>query len=105
LNFHPASVFQPLRQVIRHDDLRHIEKCMGTYVSAAPVWHLLAGLGFGIGIAAGAQGGHENLRLTYFPRFRIGDRNGIPGIIHEQLSTRLVVLPHGWIKLPDIAPE
>ena len=66
----PAGMFHPLRQVIRDDDLRHTpEEYMGAYMSADPVRHLLTGLCFGIGIAAGALGCHEDLRLAHFPPF------------------------------------
>jgi len=65
--------------------------------------HLLARLRLGIGIAAGAHACHEDPHLMDFPGLWVGDRNGISGIVHKQLFTGFVVLPHGRIELLGIA--
>ena len=34
--------------------------------------------------------------LPHFARFRVGDRDGVSGIIHKQLLPSFVVLHHRW---------
>lgn|SRR5690606_28563521 len=68
-------------------------------MGAEPVDQLLRPVGFGIGVIARAEHGHENLRLPAFSRLPIYHRDCLPGIVDEQLLCGPVPLSHHRLEL------
>ena len=69
-----------------------------------PVGQLLAGQRLGIGVAAGAEDGHEQLRLPDLAGVRVDDGQGLAGEVDEQLLARTVLLAHDHVEAALPAP-
>jgi hypothetical protein len=91
-----VGALDPRFQIVGANDFgQAAEKGEGAHMSSQPVAEFLAGLDFGIGVTAGGQRGHKNLRCSDFPGFRVGDRHCHPGIIQFQLFSAFVRQSHG----------
>ena len=87
-------------EVIGDDDLGDpAKRRQGPHVGADPVGQTLGPGGFGIGVAGGPQDRHKNDRLVHLPAVAVDDGDALPGVIHKELFTRAVGLPHNQIQL------
>jgi len=79
--------------IIRDDQRRHsTQKLEAAPVGADPVRQPLAPGGFDVGVVAGPQHRHEDLRLAHLPGAPVHHRHRLPGIVHEQFLARHIVL-------------
>ena len=67
-------------------------------VAADPVGQRLGGEGLGIGVAAGAQDGHEEFGLPHLAGVGVDDRQGHAGEVHERLLAGAVLLAHDQVE-------
>ena len=90
-----AGMLDPRLEVIRNDDFRRTaEKGEHTNVGADPIEQLLALLGLGVGVVAGAQDADEDLGLEDLGSMWVGDRDCLVGIIDKDLLTIFVEKTH-----------
>jgi hypothetical protein len=84
--------------------VRAPEELEGPDVGADPAGQVLALGGLGKGVAAGAQHGDKDRRLAYFARLWVYERDGVAGIIDEQLLASPVLLAQHHVQAPMPAP-
>jgi hypothetical protein len=69
-------------EIVRDDQLRDTGKELeGAHMGADPIVELLCESGLHECVVGGAEDGHEDLRLDYFPGGRIDDRDGLSGLL------------------------
>ena len=90
----------------RNNQLRTATKEFeGAHVRTDPTGHLLIESGFGIGVVAGSQHSHEQLRRVRLTGGRIIDGDRVAGPVHEQLFAWPVPLAqHQVAFLLSLAP-
>lgn len=86
--------------IVGHNELRHAAiETQRPRRRFKPVGHRFARRGAGVGIAGGAQGGHEDVGPA-----AIGQADGRTVVIDEQLLASTVDLTHQALELPSKAP-
>ena len=86
-------------RIVRHDELRYAAiEAQRARRRFKPVGHGLAWRRAGVGVAGGAQGGHEDVGAA-----AVGERDGGAGVIDEQLLAGAVDLAHRALELPGEA--
>jgi hypothetical protein len=83
-------------ELIAHDDLGDAaEEGERALVAADPVVDLLGARGFGVGVAGGAEHGHEELDLGDLAGGGIDERRLLARVVDEELLAGAMNLPHG----------
>jgi len=94
-------MFHPNLRVIRDDDFWYsAEEGQRSNVAADPIREIFGPMCFGVGVAAGPQGGDEDVGLPDLTGFQIDDAHRLTSVVHEHLLSGLVSEPHGRVQLP-----
>ena len=93
IRFIPPGLADSCFEIIRDKDLRHpLKELEGMHMRSDPGEQILGGGGFNEGIAAGSEGGDQDLSVGDLTHCRINDRNRLTGMIHEKLLAGPVLL-------------
>jgi hypothetical protein len=95
-------VLDPGFDVVRNDGFRYAgHKFQGAHVGANPAGQFLTLRGFGEGVVAGAQNGHEEGSLVEgLARPRIMNRDLVAGVVDKHLFARAMLVPQDHIQSP-----
>lgn len=87
-------------EVVRNHQFRHAaQELEDSNVGADPVRQGLAPGGLGVGVIGRTHHRHKDLRLMDLTGGAVIDGHSVPGIVHEQLFTGSMVLPHHQVQL------
>ena len=90
-----AGVFDPSFQIVGHDDLGHtVKEREHAHVGANPVEQILALVGLGVGVVAGAQYADEDLGIVDLARVWEDDGDRLTGIVDKDFLSTLVGKAH-----------
>ena len=92
-------------QIVGDHQLRHTaEELEGAHVRRRPVGQRLRPRRLGEGVARRPEHGHEDLCLSQLTGLAVHHRDCLPGVVHEQLLARAVLLAHHHVELRRPGP-